>query len=233
MVDNKFEIDPVYLEWSQNKTPEYMGKIIKKYTPLLMSELPKYVGNLPPTNIKSFGKKIIADAIKTYNPEKSKLTTHIINNLQKLHRINYETSSALHMSEELQRGVNTYKTVKDYLSDKYGRDPSTEELADHLGWTESKVNRTEKMMRQEVMDSSLEFAPKEIQMDNPKIDYLYYDLDPIDKKIFEGRTGYGGVQVRSNNDIAKLLKISPAAVSIRAKKIAEKISDYLGHGANK
>ena len=52
-------------------------------------------------------------------------------------------------------------------------------------------------------------------------DYVYYDLDPIDQKIFEWRTGRNGQKVLTVTEIAKRLKMSPASVSQRAKRISQ------------
>jgi DNA-directed RNA polymerase specialized sigma subunit len=55
------------------------------------------------------------------------------------------------------------------------------------------------------------------------LEYVHHDLDPIDKKILEWKTGMYGKQVLSTNEIARRLNITPSAVSQRAAKIAMKI----------
>lgn len=220
--------EPDFFKWKDNPTPQNLGKLIYRYTPILRAELPKYYGNLPPETIASYGKKIIIDALKTYDPNKGAITTHLVSNLQRLHRVNYETSSALRMSEELQRGVNVYKEKKDYLTDKLNREPSLDELADELGWTESRVARTAKMLKTETLESGLSIAPKSYDMEDPRLDYIYHDLDPHDKIIFQHKIGYKGSPVMMNNDIAKKVKMSPANVSIRSSKIADLLKERLG-----
>jgi len=214
-------IDQEFTDWQKNQTPRNMSRIIKKYTPLLLSELPKYKGNIPMSNIKSFGKKFIIKAVKTYNPDKSKFSTHLVTNLQPLHRINYETSSTVRLSEELQSGVNNYKHMLDYLKDKLGHEPSIVELADNLNWTQSKVARTQKMLKQEIVASTMEVTPAYTKEEDPRLAFVYNDLDEKDKFIFERKLGYLGTPVMSSGAIAKKLGISQTSVSLKSKKIAE------------
>ena len=56
-------------------------------------------------------------------------------------------------------------------------------------------------------------------------DYVYYDLDPIDKKIFEWTTGYAGSKIIPKGEVAKKLRITPAAVSLRINKIVKKLEE--------
>jgi DNA-directed RNA polymerase specialized sigma subunit len=217
--------DELFLSWKKDKSPQSMAKIVKKFTPLLRSELPKYYGNLPIGHLAAYGKKFIIDAIKTYNPEKGKMTTHLVSNLRRLHRVNYDTSSSVRMSEELQRSVNIYKGAKEHLSDKFNREPSFGEIADKLKWPVNKIARMEKCLKQEVLSSSMQVAPKIYEQEDPRLDYIYHDLGEVDKVIFQHRIGYKGAELMNSKKISKLVKLSIPAISIRSKKIAETIKN--------
>jgi hypothetical protein len=54
---------------------------------------------------------------------------------------------------------------------------------------------------------------------------IYNELDNTDKKIYEWSTGYGKGETLSGVEIAKRLKMSPAAVSKRYAKIAKKFAE--------
>lgn len=222
------DLDPDFMQWKTEPTPFNLGKLVNKYSEKMGSEIAKYdVGNLPTPVVKSYGKKFIIDAIKTYDPSKGSLRNYIATNLQKMHRVNYETSSSLRMSEELQRGLNLYKGAIDNLAAKYNRPPTTEEVADELSWTPSKVARTAKQAYRETLSSKLEFAPATVAMEDPRLDYIYYDLDPGDKLIFQHRTGYKGAPVMGVSELAKKLKTSPGNISNRAAAIAKQITEVL------
>jgi hypothetical protein len=216
-----------YQGWLKKKSKRNMGKLVKKFSGILHSELPKYYGNLPKGVLKSYGKKFIISAVKTYDPNKGKLSNHIVQNLQRLHRVNYETSGVFRMSEELQSGVNLFKGSKSFLEDKLGREPTNEELSKELHWSPTKVARMEKQIKKEVLSGALEMSPVFINAEDPRLDYLYHDLPPEDKLVFQYRVGYRGAPILPVKDIAKKIKMSPATVSNKAMGIANKIVGIL------
>ena len=55
--------------------------------------------------------------------------------------------------------------------------------------------------------------------EDPWRDYVYHDLDTKSRKIFEWTTGYGGTKILPKQEIARRLKITPAAVSSRIQTI--------------
>jgi GTP-dependent phosphoenolpyruvate carboxykinase len=57
------------------------------------------------------------------------------------------------------------------------------------------------------------------------MEYVYDESDPIDRKIIEFTTGYGGSPMLSKKEIADRLGISPSQVTRRADRIGMKIQD--------
>jgi hypothetical protein len=53
--------------------------------------------------------------------------------------------------------------------------------------------------------------------------YVYDDSDANDRKIIELTTGYGGNQPLPKNQVATRLGISPAQVTRRTERIAQKL----------
>ena len=221
------DYEQYYYLWKKKPTKNNLNILLKKYSGILHRELPKYKGNLPLGILKSYGKKFMLDAFKTYNPKKGKLANHIAINLQRLHRVNYETSGTLRMSEELQSGVNLYKTAYNSLLNKYMREPTIEELSDKLNWSKSKVIRTKNALRKEIAHSTLEVAPATIQTQDPIIDYIYEDLSPEEKIVFQYRTGYNNSPILNISKIAKKVKLSPSKISKMALGIAKKITNEI------
>lgn len=215
------------LQWQKTRDPKLLGPIVNKYLPILRSELRKYQGNLPPSTMEAYGKKYMIDALKNFDPAKANVTTHLVHNLQRLNRVNYDTSQVVRMSEELQRGVNVFKERKEYLTDKFGREPTIDELADELGWTESRIGRTERMLHSEMLSSGMALAPKSYEMEDPRLDYIYHDLAPTDKIIFQHKIGYKGSPILGLSDIAKKVKLSVPSISVRSKKIADLVKSKM------
>ena len=59
--------------------------------------------------------------------------------------------------------------------------------------------------------------------DDDYYEYVYNSVSPIDQKIMEWASGKGG-KTYSNMEIAKMLHITPAAVSQRKAGIQKKLS---------
>jgi hypothetical protein len=61
-------------------------------------------------------------------------------------------------------------------------------------------------------------------------DYVYHDLSDIDKIVFQHRTGYRGAPQLSNQEIARRLRLSPAAVTQRANRLQAKMNALHAQG---
>ena len=134
-----------------------------------------------------------------------------------------KAQNAIRLPENMQLKVREFMNAKADLKEKLGREPTSEELADHLGWPLKKVVRMEKQLHNEASASTQIFEPEDPNRDSKldlKLDLVYRSLSPRDKLIFEYTTGYGGKPKLSNNEIAKKLGVSAAYVSQRKKYIA-------------
>lgn len=226
----KPKVIDLYRQWQEDPRPETMSPLVESMTPLLESQIRQYRGTLPENALRAHAKKFAVDAVRSYDPKKgAKLTTHVVNALRQLHRKNYEAQRAVRMSEELQRSVGKYMSFKQNLESELGREPTVQELSDELGWSKSRINRLERQSRGEVTFDDLLYEPTDLEQapPDPRIDYVYHDLNPTDKLIMEWTTGYGGKQTLPKKEIAKKLGISPAAVSQRSLRIAEKLKEAL------
>jgi DNA-directed RNA polymerase sigma subunit (sigma70/sigma32) len=58
---------------------------------------------------------------------------------------------------------------------------------------------------------------------DPVLDYVYYDLDPTDKQIFEHLTGYSGKPVMTMQQVAMKLGLTDSQVRTRKTRIIKKI----------
>ncbi len=85
-------------------------------------------------------------------------------------------------------------------------------------------------MRGETPASMFEFDPGVVELDEAdyRIDFVYNDLSPRDKKIFEWTTGYGGAPKMPKVEIAERLGVSPVVISQRASMIAKRIMEGAG-----
>lgn len=221
-----------YKAWDKDKDKTSMNTLVRTFGKLINSEISRYQGTLQRPLLLSFAKKYVIDAVKSYKPESgNQLSTHIVNQLQRLHRINYSNVQALKSSEEVQRKMNTFFQTKMDLENELGREPNTIEVANKMKVSPSFINKMTQQIKLEREPSEFGYAAPLVQQnleEQEVADMVYYELPDIHKKIFEYKTGYGGTSIISNKEIAKKLKLSPVRVTQIGLNIANKLKKQFG-----
>lgn len=207
--------------YQQGDTAE-ASNILKGLTPTINSAIKSFAqGN----NEYSTKAKVLAlEAVKTYDPSKSKLETHVYNNLKRLQRISADRGNIIHIPEQTALDKRQLdKLIRDYSIDN-GSEPSYQWLSDQTGMPIKKISRlmnvkgqTSTSMMVGESGDSLEAAPRTaVQLYE---DTLYQELDEKDKKIYEWLTGYQGAPMLDRATVAAKLKLSLPALSQRISKI--------------
>lgn len=225
---------PHFNTWKANPTPVNTSKLVKVMEPVISSAVKSYaVGGASPT-LHSKAKLIVIDALKSYDPTKAKLKTHMMSQLQGLRRASTKETQILSIPEQVSIDIGRLNEAQNLLTDKLGREPSTLELADHTGVSKKRIEyiRRSKPVYSEGMvtspkgdDSDELFQPQVDSRggDEAWLDFVYHDLDPLDQVIMEYSLGMHGKKILSNQGIAKRLRVSPGAISQRKAKIQNKL----------
>jgi DNA-directed RNA polymerase specialized sigma subunit len=219
--------------WMSSPTPETATPILKRLQPTIDGALRSYAGSKPEA-YRVQANLIALDALKTYDPAKgTKLTTHVFNSLQKLHRVRSDRENFVHVPENKEMEWNRINKAKLEFEAENGREPNMRELAD---MSLLSVKRLEKLQK----ESQTNFKPESTFTSDDKEDvligqrrnpqeiwasYVYEELDPVDKKIYEWSTGYCGTKQIAKSEMAQRLRITPAAVSSRISKILKKLKE--------
>ena len=77
-------------------------------------------------------KRLVIQALDTYNPALSQLNTHIINYLKKLQRYVITYQNVAHIPEPRAIALGRYQTIYENLESEKGREPTVSELADAM-----------------------------------------------------------------------------------------------------
>ena len=220
------EQEQAYEEWAKKPSKENMSKLIKSYDRLINSEIRKYLGTLDKKILYNHAKKYVADAVNSYKPETgNQLSTHLVNNLQRLHRLNYRNVQGMRAPEVVQAKIRPYLEAKEYLSETLGRSPTEEEISKEIDFD---VPTLKKFMKYEqgVQDLLHSNMQTETSAEEEMLDLIYHDAPDQWKKIIEYKTGYGGAKILSGKEIAKKLDMSP----VRVSQISDKIGQQLMQG---
>ena len=222
-----------YDAWKKSPTPTTLQAVVQAHLPSIRKNLMIYRGSLAPELLESEGKKLAVQAIRSFNPKAgASLKTHIVNHLQRLHRITQTRARAFRMPEELQQQVRNYQDVYVDLTEDLGHEPTVLQISEKMKWPIAKVQRLRKQFVSELPEGAQAYesgVAANAPMDD-RLLHAYYDLAPRDQLIFEHLTGFGGKPMKKKSEIAKVLGVSPAVITQRSTHIHKKIKEAYGIG---
>lgn len=222
------EFQEPYLRYRNNPDPKNASALLDALKPVIQSGVRTYVGKPNPLS-SSRARKLALQAVRSYNPTKARLSTHVHNYLKGLRRITEQQTRAVRIPERALLDRNRMVQGEAELTEELGREPTATELADHL---KMPVKRIEMLRRMQsgVSQSMLAFSGPEAQgwspaVQQPRTDawlrLVHADQDRTNQKIMEWTFGMYGAPILSNQEIARRLKLSPGAISQRKAKIQQ------------
>lgn len=220
-------MDTAYQAWKGDQRPEHMQALLTAARPVIDRALSAYAGGNKALSGRA--KLLAIEAFKSYDPSKgAKLRTHLYIRLQPLQREYTKKTSPLAVPERVQLDLLRMQQAERAFREEMGRDPADDELSERLNLSTKRIAHVRKFSKGLLSESQVRSAEGEpIQPgtqqhteDDIWVEFVHHDLSPIDKKIFEWKTGIYGKKVLSTNEIARRLNITPSAVSQRASRIA-------------
>ena len=224
----KLDDQALYTAWKRQPGPKTLEPILDGLRGTIDSGLSSFAPGAEDT-LRTRAKILAVRALETYDPNMgTKLNTHVYNSLQKLFREKADRENIIHVPENvmLEKGL-VDKASKDFESN-HGRQPAISELADKTGLSAKRLGKISKYRDTAVESQFLSEKGDTLFSTNEDpnrmwLSYVYHDLDPIDKKVFEWSTGYGGTEKLPKKEIAMRLRISAPAVSSRINKMVKQL----------
>lgn len=244
MAKNKLETEyqPLFQSWQQDPSKVNTGALVRSLDPVLNNAIRSYASDMlgSPT-VKSRAKQIAIGALGSYDPAKGSLRSHMLVHLQRLRRVAASSRQIIRMPEQVMRDQMIAGQAQKELAANLDRDPSDQELADHTGLSFKRLAHIRlglRPMAEGTMtgddtgaDGGYDPASSAITKDyTSDLDFVYDDLDPTNQYIMERAFGMRGHTKIRPTDIAKQLKISPAAISQRMLGIQNKIDQLADAG---
>ncbi len=217
-----------YTKWVRSRSGADLDALIHRLDPLIQAEVNRRAGTLSRDLLLVQARKLAIDAVKSFDPNRGvKITTHVVNQLQKLSRVNYTHQNAARIAEHHLLQFHTLRVAREDFAADHGRDPTTEELADQLRWTPSKLGQVQaQFQRSELLEHAGGGAGSGAQSfvateHDPSIGYAYATLSPRQQKIFEYVTGYNGAPKLKNPEIMQKLGITQGVLSYEKTRITD------------
>lgn len=227
---DRHSLNTHYEVWKKAQNPTNASKVLEQLQPDIDASLRTY-GGKNAEDFRTQANLLALEAVESYDPKKEAgLRTHVQNYLHKLTRIRNQRTDVLHIPENVHMERQELQKISDEFQAEYDREPNMQELADRSKFSIKQIKRIRgyKDTLPETTFTSEEgdlMSGKNRTAQQMWLDYVYFELDPIDKKIYEWSTGYGGVDKIPKSEIASRLKISAPAVSKRINKILSKIEE--------
>jgi hypothetical protein len=238
-------LEPEYVgpfdTWRQKRSPETASALLTAVGPVLDSAVRTYAGEKPGPSASSRARRLALDAFDVYDPDRAKLRTHLMVRLQPLRRLSAAADHPIVVPERAALEMRRLRDADSGWRERFGRDPSTDELSDEAGLSVSRIAKL-RAYRPPTAEGTMaaiaaggEGGAFDPAVAGPDTDvwatFVHGDLSPTDKLIMEHSTGLFGRQKLSKQVIAARLGLSAGAVSQRAAKIQAKLDTRDAFGA--
>lgn len=218
--------------WRANgKQPEHLEPLLKAYEPLVAQKIRLW--KAPPVPEAAFRAELQKHLIKsfeTFQPNRgAQLNTWVENNLRKAQRYNTKYQNIGYIPEGQARLIGPIAKAQNELTEQFGREPTADEIGDHIGMQPKRVARIMTAQRRDIPASAFETDPAEmtLQRDDEVLSLLPTVLTMDEKKVFDHLYGQNGAQkIQSTNDLAKRLNKSPSQISRLRTAILNKFNQY-------
>jgi DNA-directed RNA polymerase specialized sigma subunit len=163
-----------------------LGQLVKQLHPVIYSQVERVSGTLPKSALSAEAKKWTVKALESYDPTRGvAVSTHVMNYLPKIRRLNYKFQNSARLPENLQLEYTNFTTGVSHLEETLGREPNDEEIAEHLGWSKPLVTKFKGSLYSDLVESASQ-RPSEVTQFNSNrflMDHIMSQLDAQEKFI--------------------------------------------------
>ena len=228
-----------YESWRSNSTPDNLYKVVKDMAPTINYALSN-LGAMGDPALEGEASLVAAKAIRKYDPDQgTKLSTYMTHQLQQMNRIARKLREPLRIPERQQMERHALFNSEMEFTEKYGREPSTAELADFTNIHIDKIGKLRRLpytVRTQEYTRGTEDAEGDpaspivdkLDFMDEAIDYVYLNSQPLDQRVFELMTGYAGSELLTPKEVAERLDISRSQVSRRFARMVSDLQDIEG-----
>lgn len=221
----------LWKKWKYNGDQQALDNLMASLRPLVKKISSPWIrSGIPQSALEGEVKRIVLESLQSYDPSYGvQLNTFIISRSKKINRFVYKHQNIGRISEQRITQIGTFNNVKQFMTDRFGREPSAVQLADELGWSIPEVERMEQESRRDIIGSMQVVDPGIVMTDRDQevLDFLYYELTPEEQNIYDYLLGKHGKPMLKANEIADKLGTNPAKISRVRSKMAEKYQMYI------
>jgi DNA-directed RNA polymerase specialized sigma subunit len=218
---------PAFEAWQADQTPAGNATFLKHIDPIVQKGVKMYGDDSPLS--ASRARLVALDAVRKYDPARSRLQSHMLNQMQGLRRATRKQQEVIRVPERVLLESQRLREYSQEIQDEMGREPTDAELSDRLGISLPRLTKIRQYQpgmssgRAESGDPMQGQPASQVPGQREAEDYwaqiVYQDLGPMDQKIMELTLGMNGHKKLSNQEVAKKMNRSPGAITQRKMRI--------------
>lgn len=132
-------------KWNETGDEAHLGQLLTSVQPLIRKETNKRMkglgGSIPRAAIENELRTSALKSIKTYDPEKAALSTHITRGFQRVTGFIGKNRNAKSIPSDDIKKYQRFQNASLELHDELGRPPTAEELSDRLPWNVKTIQK--------------------------------------------------------------------------------------------
>lgn len=140
--------------WKETKKEEDLHPLISSLNPLIKREAAKRMkglgGSIPRAALENELRISAVKSLKTYDPEKAALPTHVTRGFQRVSDFVNANRNAKYSPSDDMKKYDRFQNATAELRGELGRDPTADELANRLPWSAKTVKKLQKSFGTEV-----------------------------------------------------------------------------------
>jgi DNA-directed RNA polymerase specialized sigma subunit len=216
--------------WKQDQNPQDFKFLLDSFRPLMYSQGRRYLqtAQLPRSAVEADLIQHFHRALETYDPNKgAQMNTHIWNHLQHTGRFLRTYQNIGKIPEPRARQIGHFQAREAILQENLGRLPTTTEMADSMSLAPKEIELLRKELRKDILVEETTSGLADIAQETPRaleqMQFLHMELNPEQQLVLEHTYGmYGRGPVDNNEDLARILGMTPQKVRAVKRQIAKR-----------
>ncbi len=222
----------LWRNWNDNgRQPEDLQPLMTAFHPLIVQKTKEWKPPMVPES--AFHAELqehLVRAFETYDPKRAALTTHVNQRVQKAKRYTGRYQNMAYIPPGKTRYIGQIQIAQNNLQQDLGREPTHDEIADHIGLPVKKVQQIISAQRKDIPGSAWESdpLPQALSREHEVLGLLHYELTPDEKEIYEYVLGINGKPlIQSTGQLATKFGKSPSRISHLKTSIINKYKSFL------
>jgi DNA-directed RNA polymerase specialized sigma subunit len=212
------------------------NELLRQYKPALNRMCMAYTrAPVPSAAIQGEAMKIFMTSVDSYNPKADVLfKTYLETQLRGLYRYVNSNKNVARVPEHRILQIRRFQQAKGLLYAQKDREPTNDELSDHLGWSQQQVQMMDTALSRR--DLSVTQAAEAGIADpatfynrmGETFEFMYFQMLPEEKLVYDYSLGaHGKPALKSVNEIAKKTGIPADRVYSIKRKLAKQVTQVV------